>query len=142
MTTNKSQNRDWYLVDAKNQTLGRISTQIADILRGKKKVDFLPNLDGGDHVVVINADKVVLTGNKAEQKRYYTHSGYLGNLRTYTVSDLQKDNPTEILRHAVAGMISNNKLKDGFMSRLHLFVGPEHNHVNIKFKDLPKAVKK
>lgn len=129
--------RDWYLVDANGATLGRISTQIATLLRGKGKVSFAPNLDGGDFVVVINCEKVTMTGHKEEQKRYYSHSGYLGNLKTKTVADLRKSNPEELLHHSVAGMLSNNKLKDGFLSRLKLYVGEDHPHANIKFKALP-----
>lgn len=141
MTLQNSTKRelDWYLIDAEGLPVGRVATQIADLLRGKKKVDFMPNTDGGDHVVVVNADKVILTGHKEDQKRYYTHSGYLGNLKTKTVKDMRKDYPTEILKHAVYGMISNNKLKDGFTARLHMFVGPEHTHKNIKFKEILTA---
>jgi len=139
--SNPDKNRNWYLIDAKNATLGRISTNIATLLRGKGKVEFAPHLDCGDYVVVINSDKVVMTGNKEEQKRYYSHSGYLGNLRTKTVDDLRSNNPTEILRHSVAGMIANTKLKKGYLSRLKLYVGDKHPHVNIKFTELKNKVK-
>ena len=139
MTNNTDQNRSWYLIDANGATLGRISTTIATLLRGKGKVEFMPNLDCGDYVVVINAEKVVMTGHKEEQKRYYSHSGYLGNLKTKTVAEMRKSHPTEILRHSVAGMFSNTKLKDGFLSRLKLYVGENNPHANIKFIELPKS---
>lgn len=133
-----NEKRDWYLIDVEGETLGRVSTKIADLLRGKGKVEFTPNGDCGDYVVAINADKVILTGHKEEQKRYYRHSGYLGNLKTMTVADLKKDNPTEILRHAVAGMLPLNKLRDGFMGRFKMYTGSEHPHANIKFKNQGK----
>jgi len=133
---NNTENRDWYLFDAEGATLGRLATQIADLLRGKGKIDFANYLDCGDYVVVINAGKVVMTGHKEEQKRYYRHSGYLGNLKTMTVADLREKNPTEILRHAVAGMLPLNKLRDGFMSRFKIYATAEHPHANIKFKNL------
>lgn len=139
MTNNTDQTRNWYLIDAEGATLGRISTSIATLLRGKGKVEYMPNLDCGDYVVVINADKVVMTGHKEEQKRYYSHSGYLGNLKTKTVAEMRKSHPTEILHHSIAGMFSNTKLKDGYLSRLKLYVGENHPHANIKFSDLPKS---
>ncbi|MDO8444463.1 MAG: 50S ribosomal protein L13 [bacterium] len=139
MKNNIDQNRNWYLIDAGGATLGRISTVIATLLRGKGKVEFQFNLDCGDYVVVVNAEKVIMTGHKEEQKRYYSHSGYLGNLKTKTVTEMRKSHPTEILRHAVAGMLSNTKLKDGFLARLKLYTGENHPHANIKFIDLPKS---
>jgi len=135
MQNKDTKNREWYLFDAKDQAVGRLSTEIADILRGKKKVDFAPNLDNGDFVVVVNADKVIFTGHKEDQKRYYSHSGYLGNLKTKTVADLRKDDPAAILKHAVSGMLPNNKLKDGFLSRFKIYAEANHPHKNIKFKN-------
>lgn len=127
--------RDWYLIDIEGKTLGRISTEIAGILRGKKKVNFAPNADNGDYVVAINSDKFVLTGNKETQKRYYRHSGYLGNLKTATVADLKKKKPGDILKFAVEGMLPHNKLQKQFIGRLKIYSGTEHPHQNAKFKN-------
>ncbi len=130
-----NQNKDWYLFDAKGKVLGRLATEIADILRGKKKVDFAPNKDGGDFVVVINADQFILTGKKEDQKRYYHHTGYLGNLKTMTVEDMKTQKPGEILKLAVKGMLPKNKLEDVFMARLKVYADENHPHTNIKFKN-------
>ncbi len=131
----QNDNKNWYIFDAKDQILGRLSTQIADLLRGKKKANFAPNADNGDYVVVINAEKVVLTGRKEDQKRYYRHTGYLGNLKTFTVPELREKNPEQILIHSVKGMLPKNKLNDIFMSRFKVYAGGKHPHVNIKFKN-------
>jgi len=133
---NKTENREWYLIDAKEQILGRVSTKIANILRGKDKPTFRPNQDQGDFVVVINADKFILTGKKVDQKRYYKHTGYLGNLKTQTVPELLKTKPGEIIKRSVLGMLPKNKLQDEFMSRLKIYASAEHPHKNIKFKSL------
>lgn len=133
---NQQKIRDWYLFDAKDQILGRLATQIADLLRGKKKVIFAPNADNGDYVVVVNADKVVLTGRKEEQKRYYRHSGYLGNLKTETVADMKQKRPGEILRQAVLGMLPKNRLQKEFMKRFMVYESSVHPHNNIKFKNI------
>jgi len=132
MTIN-NQNREWYIFDAKNEVLGRLSTKVADILRGKKKVSFANNTDDGDYVVIVNADKIVLTGKKEEQKRYYKHTGYIGNLKTYTVPELRAKKPTKIIENSVYGMLPKNKLRDDFMKRLKVYAGKDHPHVNIKF---------
>lgn len=129
--------RDWYLIDAKGKVLGRLATEIADLLRGKKKVDFAPNKDGGDFVIVVNADQFIMTGKKEDQKRYYKHTGYLGHLKTFTVPELKSSKPGEILKLAVSGMLPHNRLHDEFLSRLKIFSESEHNLNNIKFKDLP-----
>lgn len=128
-----NQNRQWYKYDAKNEVLGRLSTKIADILRGKKKVSFANNADGGDYVVVLNAEKIVLTGNKEDQKRYYKHTGYIGNLKTKTVPELRAKTPEKIIEHSVFGMLPKNKLRDQFMKRLKVYAGKDHPHKNIKF---------
>lgn len=127
--------KDWYLIDAKGKALGRIATEVADLLRGKKKVDFVPNQDRGDYVVVINADDFILTGNKEQTKRYYKHTGYLGNLKTTTVTELKEKKPGEVLKKAVTGMLPKNKLQDDFLSRLKIYTTTEHPHVNVKFKN-------
>ena len=133
MKTNKEQNREWYLFDAKDQVLGRLSTQIADILRGKKKVNFTNNSDTGGYVVIINAEKIRLTGRKEEQKRYYKHTGYIGNLKIKTVKELRESKPEVIILHAVGGMLPKNKLKNVFIKRLKVYAGTNHPHLNAKF---------
>ena len=130
-----NENRNWYIFDAKDRVLGRLATEIADLLRGKKKSNFAPNVDNGDFVVVVNAEKVVLTGRKEDQKKYYKHTGYLGNLKTYTVPELRKDHPEKLLQNAVYGMLPKNKLQDLFMGRLKVYAGSKHPHVNAKFKN-------
>ena len=118
----------WYVVDATGQPLGRLSTKIATILRGKNKPYFATNLDTGDYVVVINADKVRLTGNKESQKEYIHHTGYLGHLRRKPFATVKEKNPTRILTEAVAGMIPRNKLKKFVMAKLHVYAGSDHPH--------------
>lgn len=130
-----SEQRDWYLIDIKGKTLGRVASEIADLLRGKKKVSFAPNTDGGDFVVAVNCDQFVLTGKKEEQKKYYRHTGYLGNLKTNTVNDLKEKNDGGILRLAVLGMLPKNRLQSLFINRLKLYTGEKHPHVNAKFKN-------
>lgn len=127
--------REWYLIDAKDKILGRVATEIAKLLRGKDKTTFVNNLDGGDFVVVINAEKFVLTGKKMDQKRYYKHTGYLGNLKTTTVPELLKTKPEEVIKKAVYGMLPSNKLRDEFMGRLKIYAGETHPHLNAKFKN-------
>ena len=139
MTENKPKN--WYLIDADGKILGRIATEIATLLRGKNTADFAPNRDDGNFVVVTNADKVILTGRKEEQKRYYRHTGYLGNLKTATVADLRKKDPTEILRQAVSGMLPHNRLQKVFMKRLKLYIGKEHPHIANKFINASDSAK-
>jgi large subunit ribosomal protein L13 len=131
----ENEKRDWYLFNAKGKTLGRLATEIAGLLRGKGKPIFENYSDCGDYVVVLEAGKVVMTGKKEEQKRYYHHTGYIGNLKTWTVDDLKEKNPTEILKRAVYGMLPKNKLRDVFMGRLKLYAGSEHPHQNVKFKN-------
>lgn len=128
-----NENRQWYLFDANEKVLGRLATQIATLLRGKDKTSFVKNLDQGDYVVVINAEKIVLTGRKEDQKRYYKHTGYIGNLKTSTVPELREKNPEFIISHAVTGMLPDNKLRKEFLSRLKVYRGNKHPHVNIKF---------
>ena len=127
--------KDWYFFDAKGEIVGRLATKVADLLRGKNKPSFLPNTDNGDFVVIINAEKFVFTGKKEEQKRYYRHTGYLGNLKTFTVEDLREKHPEEVLRHAIEGMLPHNKLAKNFMKRLKIYAGAEHPHGKIKFKN-------
>ncbi|MBS6063133.1 50S ribosomal protein L13 [Criibacterium bergeronii] len=120
--------RKWYLVDAKGKTLGRLSTEIATVLRGKNKVTFTPNVDGGDYVVVINAEQVQVTGKKRQNKVYRHHTGYIGNLKEINFDKLLVKNPTKIIEYSVRGMLPKNKLRADMMKRLRIFAGPEHPH--------------
>jgi large subunit ribosomal protein L13 len=120
--------RDWYLVDAEGQTLGRLATRIADTLRGKGKPQYTPHVDTGDFVVVVNADKIHVTGNKLDQKRYYRHSGYPGGLRSRTLREQLDRRPTEVLRIAVKGMLPKNRLARQQINKLKIYAGPEHPH--------------
>ena len=120
--------REWYLVDAEGKTLGRLATQIADTLRGKRKPQYTPHVDTGDFVVVVNADKIAVTGNKLDQKRYYRHSGYPGGLRSRTLREQLQRRPTEVLRSAVKGMLPKNRLARRQLTKLKIYAGPEHPH--------------
>jgi len=120
--------RQWYVVDAEGQTLGRLATEIARILRGKHKPQYTPHVDTGDFVVVVNAEKVVVTGRKAEQKVYRRHSGYPGGLKTTTYEQMLERRPTEILRRAVKGMMPKTRLARQQLRKLKIYAGPEHPH--------------
>jgi large subunit ribosomal protein L13 len=120
--------REWYLVDAEGKTLGRLATQIADMLRGKRKPQFTPHVDTGDFVIVVNAEKIQVTGNKLDQKRYYRHSGYPGGLRSRTLREQLDRRPTEVLRVAVKGMLPKNRLARQQITKLKIYAGPEHPH--------------
>jgi large subunit ribosomal protein L13 len=120
--------REWYLVDAEGKTLGRLATQIADTLRGKRKPQYTPHVDTGDFVIVVNAEKIQVTGNKLDQKRYYRHSGYPGGLRSRTLREQLERRPTEVLRVAVKGMLPKNRLARQQITKLKIYAGPEHPH--------------
>jgi len=120
--------REWYLVDADGQTLGRLATLIADTLRGKRKPQYTPHVDTGDFVIVVNAEKIQVTGNKLDQKRYYRHSGYPGGLRSRTLREQLERRPTEVLRVAVKGMLPKNRLARQQITKLKIYAGPEHPH--------------
>lgn len=134
MSTNvvsaKSIQRNWHLIDAKNQTLGRLAVSVANVLMGKSKVNFVPYLDMGDYVVVTNASGIKVTGKKAEQKKYYSHSGYPGGLKTQTFADIYKNKPEEIIKHAVKGMLPNNKLRNKMLKKLFVFADTDHPYKN------------
>jgi large subunit ribosomal protein L13 len=121
--------RNWLLVDANGLTLGRVATQIADMLRGKRKPEYTPHIDTGDFVVVINAEKIHVTGNKRADKRYYRHSGYPGGLRSRTFEEMLARRPEEIIRLAVKGMMPRNRLARKQLTKLKVYAGPEHPHV-------------
>jgi large subunit ribosomal protein L13 len=120
--------RDWYVVDAEGQTLGRLATRIADTLRGKGKAAYTPHVDTGDFVVVVNAEKIAVTGNKLDAKMYYRHSGYPGGLRQRTLREQLDRLPTEVLRKAVKGMLPRNRLGRQQLTKLKIYAGPEHPH--------------
>jgi large subunit ribosomal protein L13 len=120
--------REWYLVDAEGQTLGRLATRIADTLRGKGKPQYTPHVDTGDFVIVVNAEKITVTGNKLDQKQYFRHSGYPGGLRSRTLREQLERRPTEVLRVAVKGMLPKNRLAAKQLTKLKIYAGPEHPH--------------
>jgi large subunit ribosomal protein L13 len=120
--------RDWYVVDASGQTLGRLATQIADHLRGKRKPTYTPHVDTGDFVVVVNAEKISVTGNKLADKRYYRHSGYPGGLKSRTLAEMLDRRPEEVIRKAVKGMLPRNRLARKQLTKLKVYAGPEHPH--------------
>jgi large subunit ribosomal protein L13 len=120
--------RDWYVVDAEGQTLGRLATQIAERLRGKGKPQFTPHVDTGDFVVVVNAEKIAVTGNKLDDKLYYRHSGYPGGLRQRSLREQLERVPAEVLRKAVKGMLPRNRLGRQQLTKLKIYAGPEHPH--------------
>ena len=120
--------RKWFVVDAADKTLGRLAAEVAKVLRGKNKPTFTPHMDTGDHVIVINADKVVLTGKKLTQKVYFHHSGYLGGDSSVKAGDMLKKNPVKMVELAVKGMIPHNKLGAQIYGKLHVYAGGEHPH--------------
>ena len=120
--------RHWYVVDAEGQTLGRLATQIADTLRGKRKPEYTPHVDTGDFVVVVNAEKISVTGQKLDQKLYHRHSGYPGGLRSRTLREQLDRRPTEVIRKAVKGMLPRNRLGRAQLGKLKVYAGPEHPH--------------
>jgi large subunit ribosomal protein L13 len=120
--------RDWYVVDAAGKTLGRLSTEIASRLRGKHKAEFTPHVDTGDYIVVVNAEKIRVTGNKLKDKLYHHHTGYIGNLKTTSLEKLLEESPERVLQFAVKGMLPKNPLGRKMFSKLHVFAGPEHTH--------------
>ncbi len=120
--------RKWYLIDAKGKVLGRIATQIANILRGKNKPTFTPHVDTGDFVVVINAKYVKLTGKKLQQKKYYRHSGYIGGLKEINAADLLKKSPERLIVHAVKGMLPKNRLANRLITKLKVYPEADHPH--------------
>jgi large subunit ribosomal protein L13 len=119
---------DWYIIDATSQNLGRLATTIATYLIGKHKVTYSPHLDCGDNVVVINAEKVAVTGNKLEDKKYYRHSGYPGGIKETNLATLMAGNPAVVIEKAVAGMLPKNRLLDDRLRRLKIYAGSEHPH--------------
>jgi large subunit ribosomal protein L13 len=128
VATPSDRQRDWLIVDAAGQTLGRLATQIADALRGKRKPTYTPHIDTGDFVVVINAEKISVSGNKREDKLYRRHSGYPGGLKTRTLNDMLERRPEEVIRLAVKGMLPRNRLARKQLTKLKVYAGPDHPH--------------
>jgi len=128
VATPATRERNWLVVDATGQTLGRLSTQIADALRGKRKPEYTPHCDVGDFVIVVNAEKVSVTGNKRQEKRYYRHSGYPGGLRSRTFEEMIERRPEEVLRLAVKGMLPRSRLGRQQLRKLKIYAGPDHPH--------------
>ncbi len=120
--------REWCVVDATDKTLGRLATELAHRLRGKHKPEFTPNMDTGDHMVVVNAEKIKVTGNKLEDKMYYRHTGYIGNLKSISLGKLLDTHPERVLQNAVKGMLPKNPLGRAMYRKLHVYAGPEHPH--------------
>ncbi len=129
VATPENRERNWLVVDAAGQTLGRLATQIADALRGKRKPEYTPHCDVGDFVIVVNAEKISVTGKKREEKLYHRHSGYPGGLRTRTLNDMLERQPEEVIRKAVKGMLPRNRLARQQLRKLKVYAGPEHPHV-------------
>jgi large subunit ribosomal protein L13 len=128
VATPANRQRDWYVVDAEGQTLGRLATQIADTLRGKRKPEYTPHCDVGDFVVVVNAEKVAVTGDKRESKTYYRHSGFPGGMKSRTLAEMLERKPEDVLRLAVKGMLTRNKLGRKQLLKLKIYAGAEHPH--------------
>jgi large subunit ribosomal protein L13 len=129
--------REWYVIDAEGETLGRLATRIASVLRGKHKPTFTPHMDMGDHVIVVNADKIVLTGAKGEQKLYNSHSGYPGGLRSVPFATMLDRRPTQVVEKAVTGMLPKNTLGRQMASKLKVYAGPDHPHAAQQPQPLP-----
>jgi large subunit ribosomal protein L13 len=119
----------WHLVDATDKVLGRLASQIAQVLKGKHKPTYAPHMDMGDHVVVVNVEKIRVTGSKADKKVYHRHTGYPGGLRTTSFERMMEDHPDRILKKAVWGMLPNNRLGRQLLKKLRVYAGPEHRHV-------------
>ena len=120
--------RKWYVVDAEGKNLGRLASEIAKVLRGKNKPIYTSFVDTGDYVIVINADKIAVTGKKLDQKKYYHHTGYIGGLKEITLKRLLETKPEAVITHAVKGMLPKNTLGRNMIKKLHVYAGSEHNH--------------
>ena len=128
VTKEEDVQREWYVVDASGQTLGRLAAQVASVLRGKHKPIYSPSVDAGDFVIVVNAEKVHVTGRKLDQKMYYRHSGYPGGLKEITLRNLLQQHPTRVIEHAVQGMLPKNRLGRQVFRHLKVYAGSEHPH--------------
>ena len=128
--------RDWWVIDAESKNLGRLATKVATVLRGKHKPTYTPHIDGGDNVIVINASKINLTGNKLDDKIYYNHSGYTGGLRERTARTMREDYPVEMIERAVKGMLPKGRLGRQMYKKLFVYAGSEHPHMAQKPKEM------
>lgn len=133
-----NENRVWHLIDLDGAALGRAATEIANLLQGKSKIEFVRNLDNGDYVVAINASKITISGDKANQKMYRKHTGYIGNLKEVSYKELLEKKPERIIYNAVYGMLPKNKLRDKMLERFKVYADDKHPHVNIKFEGKAK----
>ena len=120
--------RKWYVVDAEGQTLGRLASEVAKVLRGKNKPIYTPHMDCGDYVVIVNADKIVVTGKKLDQKIYYHHSGFVGGMKETTLREMLQKKPEQVVELAVKGMLPKGPLGRQMYTKLHVYAGPEHKH--------------
>ena len=120
--------RKWYVVDAADMTLGRLASEVAKVLRGKNKPEFTPHVDTGDYVIVVNAEKIQVTGKKLDQKIYYHHSEYVGGMKEATLREMMQKKPEFVITHAVKGMLPKGPLGRQMLKKLHVYAGPEHNH--------------
>lgn len=120
--------RKWYVVDAEGQTLGRLASEVAKVLRGKNKAIYTPHADCGDYVIVVNAEKIKVTGKKLDQKIYYHHSDYVGGMKETTLKEKMAKKPEDVIRLAVKGMLPKGPLGRSMITKLHIYAGPEHNH--------------
>ena len=141
VATPATRERNWVVIDASGQTLGRLATQIADTLRGKRKPEYTPHCDVGDFVIVVNAERVSVTGRKMEDKRYYRHSGYPGGLRSRSLREMLERQPEEVIRKAVKGMLPRNRLGRAQLRKLKVYAGPDHPHAAQKPEPMEVAVR-
>ncbi len=128
--------RKWYVVDAADMTLGRLSAEVAKVLRGKNKPTYTPFLDTGDYVIVVNADKITVTGKKMEQKIYFRHSEYVGSAKYTSLREMMQKKPVKVIEHAVRGMLPKGRLGDQMYTKLHVYAGAEHPHAAQKPEEL------
>ena len=137
MQSKETVTRDWYVIDAKDIPLGRVAAKAATMLRGKHKATYTPHIDCGDNIIIVNAEKVMLTGNKLEGKKYYNHSRYAGGLRTRTAKEMVENYPVEMVERAVKGMLPHNRLGRQMYKKLFVYAGSEHPHM----AQMPKEIK-
>lgn len=128
--------KKWYVVDATDQTLGRLATKIADVLRGKNKPIYTPNIDTGDYVIVVNAEKIKVSGKKLDEKMYWHHTEYVGHQKEFTLRQMLETHPERVIEHAVKGMLPKGSLGHQMFNKLHVYAGPEHEHQAQKPEEL------
>ncbi|TDM16847.1 50S ribosomal protein L13 [Macrococcoides canis] len=128
MANESNIDRKWYVIDAEGKTMGRLSSEVASILRGKHKVTYTPHVDCGDHVILINAEKIYLSGNKAEDKIYYRHSNHPGGIKSISAGELREKNPVRLMETSIKGMLPKGSLGDKMFKKLHVYAGAEHPH--------------